>query len=655
MGKSFSVELQKLGVIYDWARATPIDDLATAIINLKDHHLLASGSGGSLTVAHFMTKLHEKFTGKISKHLTPMELISSNICRDAGVALITARGKNKDILEACRRMATHEPNSLLVLCATQGSPVSKIAEQYKWTRIITYPLPSGNDGFLATNSLLAFSIILIRAYSSAFQMDLKLPEVLPEESGISGFPSTKGQFEKEKMLRVLQQPTISVLFGGWGHSAAVDMESKFTEAALGNVQIADYRNFAHGRHHWLAKRGSETGIVAMVTPQCEELANKTLALIPSDIPVTRISTRHSGPIGTISLLISVLYMTGVAGEVANIDPGRPGVPQFGRKIYHIGLKRYQPERVMSKPSSSVREIWLERKFGNSRCLMRSKSLGSSLEQALTRYLQKIRKAHFAAIVCDYDGTLCSPDERFGVPSADIISECIRLSQAGMIIGIATGRGKSARESLRRCFPQDLWPHIIIGYYNGGDISRLDEEAFNPGKPIEEEIQAFCKLAEKHVLLQNISKLEPRTSQVTIEPLSPFPLSLVHAVVLELVQSLDQRQLRVFCSEHSVDVLTRTGSKRKVVKSVKDQIKAQGKDGKVLCIGDKGTWCGNDFDLLSEDYALSIDECPLDLNKGWNLALRGHRGVQATLDYLRALIAEDDQVRLDLHKLRIKVP
>ena len=25
MGKSFSVELQKLGAIYDWARATPID------------------------------------------------------------------------------------------------------------------------------------------------------------------------------------------------------------------------------------------------------------------------------------------------------------------------------------------------------------------------------------------------------------------------------------------------------------------------------------------------------------------------------------------------------------------------------------------------------------------------------------------------------
>lgn len=433
------------------------------------------------------------------------------------------------------------------------------------------------------------------------------------------------------------------------------MESKFTEAALGNVQIADYRNFAHGRHHWLAKRGSETGIVAMVTPECEELANKTLALIPRDIPVIRISTKHPGPIGTITLLISVLYMTGIAGEAANIDPGHPGVPQFGRKIYHIGLKKYQPERIMLKPYASVREVWLERKFGDLRCLMQTKSLEGSLEKALTEYLQKIRKAHFAAIVCDYDGTLCSPDERFDVPSAEIIAECIRLLRTGMAIGIATGRGKSVRESLRRCFPKDLWPRIIIGYYNGADISRLSEEAPNPGKPIKTEIQAFCTLAERHVLLQHISKLEPRFSQVTIEPLSPFPLSLVHTAVLELVQGLEHSQLKVFCSEHSVDVLTRTGSKKEVVKYVEEQIQAQGSDGEVLCIGDKGTWCGNDFELLSEDYALSVNECPLNPSKGWNLASRGHRGVQATLDYLRALVAKDGQIRLDLHKLRIQMP
>src|SRR5260370_29648479 len=34
-------------------------------------------------------------------------------------------------------------------------------------------------------------------------------------------------------------------------AAAWDLESKFSEAALGSIQVADYRNFAHGRHHWI--------------------------------------------------------------------------------------------------------------------------------------------------------------------------------------------------------------------------------------------------------------------------------------------------------------------------------------------------------------------------------------------------------------------
>ena len=99
MGERFAAELQRLGAIYRWARAAPVENLTAAIIERKDRSLLAVGSGGSLTVAHFMTRLHEEFTGQISKHLTPMELISSSIRHDSDVVLITARGDNKDILD----------------------------------------------------------------------------------------------------------------------------------------------------------------------------------------------------------------------------------------------------------------------------------------------------------------------------------------------------------------------------------------------------------------------------------------------------------------------------------------------------------------------------------------------------------------------------
>lgn len=654
MGKLFAAELQKLGAIYDWAQAASIENLTTAITELKDRPVLAVGSGGSLTAAHFMTRLHEEFTSQISKHLSPMELISSGVHRNANVVLITARGNNQDILDICRRLVAQEPHSLLILCAAKESPVSRIARPFRWTQVIDYALPSGKDGFLATNSLIAFMVLLTRAYVSAFQSDLKLPKKLPREWGSLDSPHAVGEPENEQILRVLQRPTLSVLYEGWGHSAALDMESKFTEAALANVQIADYRNFAHGRHHWLAKRATQTGIIALVTPQCEKLADATLALVPHNIPVVRISTSYSGPVGAISLLTSVLGITRIAGATVNIDPGRPSVPQFGRRIYHIGLRGYQPNKAMSASRSSQHKVWLERKFGAMERLFEGKLPRNSLEHALTSYLRKISRTRFAAIVCDYDGTLCSPAERFNVPSREIVAECIRLLRCGIILGIATGRGKSVRASLRGCFPQELWCTVVVGYYNGGDIARLDEEAPDSNRPMDTEIQTFYQLAMEDALLSRISKIEPRASQVTIEPLLPFPLGLVHTAVLELIQSSDQKRLRVFCSGHSVDVLMSAVSKKNVVQSVQKQIQMNNSRGHVLCIGDRGAWCGNDFDLLSEDYALSVDECPLNPATGWNLAPLGHRGVQATLDYLRALVVEDNQARLDLRQLKVKV-
>ena len=70
------------------------------------------------------------------------------------------------------------------------------------------------------------------------------------------------------------RPTTLVLHGPSTRIGAVDLESKFTEAALGHLQLADYRNFAHGRHNWLAKRG-ETSSVLFLHHQRGSRARRT--------------------------------------------------------------------------------------------------------------------------------------------------------------------------------------------------------------------------------------------------------------------------------------------------------------------------------------------------------------------------------------------
>ena len=46
--------------------------------------------------------------------------------------------------------------------------------------------------------------------------------------------------------------------------------------------------------------------------------------------------------------------------------------------------------------------------------------------------------------------------------------------------------------------------------------------------------------------------------------------------------------------------------------------------------------GNDCELLSHEYALSVDEVSMDSSTCWNLASPGIRGVDATLEYLAKL-------------------
>jgi hypothetical protein len=119
---------------------------------------------------------------------------------------------------------------------------------------------------------------------------------------------------KREAERLWSRQTLVVLHGPATNAAAVDLESKFTEAALGNLQIADYRNFAHGRHHWLAKHGNVSGVLAFSSESDRLLATKTLSLLPKDIPVVRIDFEGNFLQVSLASLLTALHVAGWAGD-----------------------------------------------------------------------------------------------------------------------------------------------------------------------------------------------------------------------------------------------------------------------------------------------------------------------------------------------------
>lgn len=643
MGRPYEIELRNLRQTYQWALKVPIEQLCSFVNASHDLPLIAVGSGGSLTAAHMAVLLHQR-TGMLSKAVSPLGLMAlRKSSRDNSVLVLSAGGHNVDILSAFRSAATSEPRQLMVLCLQKGSPLATLSRKFRYARFLDFDLPSGKDGFLATNSLVAFITILIRAYTESLSESYTLPHRLqsPEETFRQINPLLQLSLEKD---------TWTVLYGGWGLPAAIDIESKFTEAALHHAQLADYRNFAHGRHHWLAKRGSETAVVAIITPEERGIAKRTLNLLPGSIPVLQLITHKTGPVGGLELIVKVLHLVHLVGSARGTDPGRPGVPIFGRRIYNLRLSQEDEYDSLPAGMNRTEVTAIARK---SRCQSLTQLREEEIRhwrEAYRVYVQTLERTHFGAVVFDYDGTLCDSNERYKGPGEEISQELARLLEGGIVIGIASGRGKSVRADLQRLVPKKFWHRVLIGYYNGSDIGSL-KDADRPDKSGQPHaaLNSIKNALKDHPQFFRLAKYELRPKQLTVEPTHSALWRKTKAILHEIIIKLEVSGVQVLESSHSIDVVAPGVSKLDVVSACKQTAVQAGNPNVALCAGDKGEWPGNDYALLSTPYSLSVDTVSFDPGSCWNLSPAGYRGVQAAIKYLKGMEASHGILRFKLGK------
>lgn len=615
MGRTYAKELNVLDETYVWARAAPIEPLQEFVAEVHTRPLLAIGSGGSATGAHLAALLHRFHARGFARPATPLEvLLSEPNLHDDAALFLSASGKNLDALAALEHCIQHDARAIATLCTQRGSPLVAATRRFERGYAFEEETPWGKDGFLATNSLLATCVFIARAYGT------RLPEQLSSSAGKCLVPDLERQY------------TVLVLHGGWASPAATDLESKLHESAIASVHVSDYRNFGHGRHLWLARRGSSTIVVTLVTPETSGLAQRTRALLPPEVPVVELRTTHDGPIGTIDLLLQCFQLVATLGELQAFDPGRPRVPEFGRKLYHLA----PPVIARNQPAPVTRKVARTQQLGRDQ--------PTEVLSALGGFIKRLCATKLGALVLDYDGTLCSRVERFGVLRPELASECCRLLDAGLVIGIATGRGRSVRESLQKALPQTLWDRVVLGYYNGGEIASLvrDDVPFRDAHT-EAPLDVALGLLESDPLLQGIASFTARRRQITVEPARSVSTLALASHVMTLLAPLEERGVRVLTSSHSVDVLPLGVGKLAVVDDVRRRIR---EDLGVLCIGDRGAWPGNDCALLSHEPSLSVDEVSASLNTCWNISPLGVSGVKATLGYLQSIRVREGYATMD---------
>lgn len=652
MGRPYRIELAELDNTLKWAMGGDVSPLCAAVAASAGLPLLAIGSGGSLSLASLVAALHRGCTGRLAEIATPLEARITPVGPDVAIWFFSAGGGNPDIVSGFLEIVRREPKHIVVLCGRSGSPLAEAARAFKYVDVVEYGAPAGRDGFLATNSLVCAAILVARAYATNFgtsellsgRLDRLFLDSLVDSAGLRRLQTA--------CVRLWERDTTVLLHGPTTRCGATDVESKFTEAALGTVQLADFRNFAHGRHHWLAKRGDRSGVLAISTRADGELGKRTLRLIPRSIPRIHVELDGDAFAAPVASLVLSIHLAGWAAAARGLDPGRPGVPEFGRRLYHMRTRApgWTPRGTVRSNEAAA----IARKVGVPLHTLEERTDLPAWRAAYRAFCSHLSAQSFAAVVFDYDGTLVDPRSRSAPPADEVVGELRRLLDAGLPVGIATGRGASVRRDLQRSLPRSLWPHVTIGYYSGGDIGRLDDDSRPDRESLPRpELVAALDVLHQHPELEAIACSTVRPLQITLEPRGTIPETRLWEIAQQVLRSVPGPPLPVVRSSHSIDILALGISKRNVVDRIRCSLREP--PGPILVIGDRGRWPGNDHELLGERSALSVDEVSVDPATCWNLAPQGHRGVQALLDYCAALSVSSSpafaRLRLPLRQVR----
>lgn len=639
MARPYAGEMAKLDETFAWAEEVDLGPVQEAVRVAGCSALQVIGSGGSLTGAHALAGLHQRYTSHLATVATPLEAVEEPLDRTVATWLLSARGSNNDIVSAARALIMREPRQIGVLCGRESSPLVDLCRKHPFVDLLLYPPPAGRDGFLATNSLFGFTSLLTRAYALEFGSDSCWRDTVDQLKPALQDGSAYLENWEAAVAPLWARPTTLVLYGPATRIGAIDIESKFTEAALGHVQLADYRNFAHGRHHWLAKHGSTSAVLAFVTNADRVLAKRTLELVPTDVPQARIVLQGGPNAVALSSLLAALRITGWAGRTRGIDPGRPGVPEFGRKLYSLGLPA--PERTaMSSFLTPRMRAAIARKANVDHSRVATLTELAHWHNELTAFLDRLRHARFAGVVLDYDGTMVDTRLRSAPLDSKMASELTRIAVAGVCIGIATGRGASARRDLQQRIPRPLWPSILIGYYNGAEVASLDDNDAPDGTHrVHACLRKLARALRVQPELADLACQEGRPLQISLEATRLSREWRLWELAHQVIQGAGIQGVTVARSGHSVDILASGVSKINVVRRLRQRIGEE----PILVIGDRGRWPGNDHELLSQPFALGVDEISTDSKTCWHLGLPGQRGTEVTLEYLSALEAENGRL------------
>ena len=633
----YDAELRQLGVTLGMAVKADIGGLKVAIAAASESSLFGVGSGGSYTTAALLCSLHEAYTGRVSRPSTPLELICNpTLASSSPVFLVSAEGKNPDIIEAVYRARQHSARTVHVLTNKQESPLTKKIDELTNVNVHCFPIEK-KDGYLATNSMLMNAILVARSYSELEDESFSVPGSISDlQLKGSTIDDWIGQAD-EFVAKAVTRSGVIVVYSPQLQAIATDLESKLSESAITYCQLADIRSFAHGRHLWCSRRPDDCAILAITEPTLDGLWQHMAGLIPKEIPILEMSLRGSRPWDLITGLVAQMHLVSRFASHMSLDPGKPKVEQFGRELYYSDLSEKIPSFVnIKKTEQSKLEV-----IG---CKWPSKPSSGGLRRKEKDFLRGVEQSSFKAAVFDYDGTLCSSQRKNEPPSEEILKKMIWLAERGILVGVASGRGRTIKEYFENLIPKNLWSNFVMGLYNSGAIVELGvdvERGKNVSEFLSHSSRIIRELKSYGVPIEKIKETQP--FQLSVRFREGISTSDMWFVLADAHRQAGLDVSRLVCSKHSIDVLGEGVGKYQLLSYIihKRRINPY----KIITFGDQGAWPGNDAALLEHRYSLSVDIPSRRMDRGWKLSPMHKRDIDATIWYLdKATITDSGELR-----------
>jgi hypothetical protein len=230
--QQYAQELERVGATYEQALAADAGPLRELMLHAGTRPALFVGSGGTMAIAALAAALHEQTCRQPARAVTALGALDAPVLDRRGTVLFSSSAKHADAQQLLARFATGRHRPAGVVTHRAEDELRETAGCDTW--IVQLPPPAAPDGFLATNSIVQMTVMLLRAYLDEPGLARQLADTPAERDAV-----------RDEVL---------ILAGNDVWPAAVDLEVRLAESGLAAVQLVDYRNFAHGRHTSFARR-----------------------------------------------------------------------------------------------------------------------------------------------------------------------------------------------------------------------------------------------------------------------------------------------------------------------------------------------------------------------------------------------------------------